>query len=76
MFGKLPAALQEEAWEKIKQFRDERSHSLLKVHKLQGALSGWYSFSVNYHVRIIFHYLKTSPKEARLDAIGDHNIYL
>lgn len=75
MFGKLPIALQEEAWEKIELFSEEKNHTHLKVHKLGGRLEGWFSFSVNYQTRIIFHYLKASPKEARLDAIGDHDVY-
>lgn len=75
MFGKLPVALQEEAWQKIELFGEEKNHEQLKVHKLGGSLNDWYSFSVNYQTRIIFHFLKTSPKEARLDAIGDHDVY-
>lgn len=75
MLEKLSVELQEESLEKIELFGEEENHLRLKVHKLEGDLHGWYSFSVNYKTRIIFHYLKTSPKEARLDAIGDHDVY-
>ncbi len=75
MLAKLPKELQEEALEKIELFRDEKNHEMLKVHKLSGALKGRYSFSVNYKTRIVFNVVNVSPKEARLDAIGDHNVY-
>lgn len=75
MLAKLSPALREEALEKIELFREEKNHETLKVHKLSGALKGRYSFSVNYKTRIVFNFTKTSPKEARLDAIGDHDIY-
>ena len=75
MLVKLPKELQEEALEKIELFRDEKNHDLLRVHKLSGGLKGRYSFSVNYKTRIVFNITKTLPKEARLDAIGDHDVY-
>lgn len=75
MLKALPALLQEEAIEKIEQFKDEKNHAALKVHKLKGRLAGRYGFSVNYHVRIIFTFLKTKPREALLLAIGDHDVY-
>ena len=71
----LPDALIEEALEKIEQFRDSKNHEQLKVHKLSGRLKERYAFSVNYKIRIVFSYLKTKPKEARLHAIGDHDVY-
>lgn len=75
MLKSLPAALQEEAIEKIERFRHPKNHEQLKVHKLSGRLQGRYSFSVNYKTRIVFSYLRGIPKEARLDAIGDHDLY-
>lgn len=75
MLKSLPQALIEEALEKIQLFRDPRNHKQLRVHKLSGRLRGRYSFSVNYKIRIVFNYLNTTPKTARLDAIGDHTVY-
>ena len=69
----LEAALQDEIMEKIELFKDEKNHKQLKVHKLQGVLSGRYSFSVNYQTRIVFSYL--SKNEAVLLAVGDHDVY-
>ncbi|MBI3019884.1 MAG: type II toxin-antitoxin system mRNA interferase toxin, RelE/StbE family [Parcubacteria group bacterium] len=72
-FDKLEVALQEEIEEKIELFKDRENHKLLKVHKLHGRLVKWYSFSVNYKMRIIFSYL--SEQEVVLLAIGDHKVY-
>ena len=71
----LPELLQEEIIEKITLFQDIKNHKQLKVHKLRGRLRDRFSFSVNYSTRIIFRYLETSPKEAVLLMVGDHDIY-
>jgi len=72
-FKKLESALQEESFEKIELFKDEKNHKQLKVHKLRGILSGRYSFSINYKTRIVFTYL--SKTETVLLAVGDHDVY-
>ena len=72
-FRHLPEALQEEAAEKIRLFRDKKNHAQLRVHKLHGEFKGCFSFSVNYRTRIVFEYV--SKKEAALLAIGDHDVY-
>lgn len=63
----------QEAREKIEMFRDEKNHTALKVHKLDGRLAGQWSFSVNYQTRILFVYL--APKEVFFVVIGDHDVY-
>ncbi len=73
-FKKLPKALQEEALEKMEFFRDNSSHAILRVHKLQGRLDGRLSFSVNYKYRVVFQWEKQN-KSAIFLAIGDHAIY-
>jgi len=45
----------------------------LKTHKLSGKLSGYYSFSVDYHLRILFEFLP--EKSAGFIDIGTHEIY-
>lgn len=70
---KMETNLQTEAIEKICQFKEERNHRALKVHKLNGRFSKCYSFSVNYKYRIIFEYL--NKKEVALLDIGDHDVY-
>ncbi len=72
-FNKLEPALQDEVEEKIELFRDKSKHKSLKVHTLQGRLSGLHSFSVNYSYRIIFEYL--NPNEVLLLKVGNHSIY-
>ncbi len=69
----LESALQDEVLEKIELFKSEKNRKQLKVHKLNGVLSGRYSFSVNYKTRIVFSYL--SKNEAVLLVVGDHDVY-
>lgn len=73
-FRKLPQNLQEEALEKIEQFRVLKNHEQLRVHKLHGRLAGHYSFSINYRYRIVFSWEKKSTS-AIFVAIGDHAVY-
>jgi mRNA-degrading endonuclease YafQ of YafQ-DinJ toxin-antitoxin module len=69
----LEKDLADEAVEKMNLLKDRKNHVSLKVHKLRGALSGKWSFSVNYKTRIVFKFL--SDDEAVLLAIGDHDVY-
>lgn len=69
----LSPEIQEEAVEKIELFKNRQNHQMLKVHKLKGGLHGFFSFSVNYRIRIVFQY--NSENEAALLAIGDHDVY-
>ncbi len=45
----------------------------LKTHKLKGKFSDFYSFSISYHWRIIFHL--EGNDTIVLDNIGTHEIY-
>lgn len=45
----------------------------LKTHKLSGKLSGYWSFSVDYQIRILFEFLP--EKSVGLIDIGTHGIY-
>lgn len=72
-FKRLPADLQDEALERIEQFKDLNNHQKLKVHKLQGKLKNYYSFSVTYSHRIVFEYEEKDI--VTFLAIGDHSIY-
>ena len=71
--AKSDKELGEEIAEKIKLFKDRKNHSKLKVHKLQGNLRGFWSFSVNYKYRIVF-----EPKGKNtftFHDVGDHEVY-
>jgi addiction module RelE/StbE family toxin len=72
-FKKLPKDIQEEAFEKIELFKSTENHDKLKVHKLKGRLSSYYSFSVNYSHRIVFTY--EDRQTIVFLGIGDHDIY-
>ena len=45
----------------------------LKTHKLSGKLEGYWSFSVNYHFRVIFYYINKDI--VGFVDIGTHEIY-
>ncbi len=70
---KLEKSLFNEVLEKIDFLKTSKDYSVLKVHKLNGKLKDFYSFSVNYKIRIIFKY--ESKKEIVLLNIGSHDIY-
>jgi mRNA-degrading endonuclease YafQ of YafQ-DinJ toxin-antitoxin module len=72
-YRKLELALKEEVREKIELLRDRSNHSKLKVHKLQGKFSMYWSFSVNYKVRIFF--IFEGKNRIAILNIGDHDIY-
>ncbi|MBI2476049.1 MAG: type II toxin-antitoxin system mRNA interferase toxin, RelE/StbE family [Candidatus Taylorbacteria bacterium] len=69
----LDKELYQEVLDKIELLKDERDHTMLKVHKLHGHFKNCYSFSVDYRIRIIFQY--ESKKEVVLISIGDHEVY-
>lgn len=70
--NKLDKDLREEVLEKIDLFKIKDNHLLLKVHKLHGELREFYSFSVNYKIRIVFMW---NNNEVVLVSIGDHDLY-
>lgn len=72
-YNKLSRVLQEEASEKIALFKENPNHPSLRIHKLKGALKGFYSFSVNYAYRILFVY--DNRQTAALLGIGTHKVY-
>ncbi|MCB9806065.1 type II toxin-antitoxin system mRNA interferase toxin, RelE/StbE family [Candidatus Nomurabacteria bacterium] len=71
-FGKLEVDLQDEVLEKVELFRIKNNHQTLKAHKLKGELKNYFSFSVNYKIRIIF---KKEKDKYYLLTISDHDIY-
>ncbi|MBK5215892.1 MAG: type II toxin-antitoxin system mRNA interferase toxin, RelE/StbE family [Candidatus Pacebacteria bacterium] len=71
--NKLNEDLQEEVLEKIGLFNNKDNHVLLKVHKLHGELKEFYSFSVNYKIRIVF--IWSDNNKVILVSIGDHDVY-
>lgn len=73
-FKKLSKPQQDEAYERIEEFRNAANHKRLRVHKLKGTFKERLSFSVNYSDRIVFRFSKDKRTAYLLD-IGDHTIY-
>lgn len=71
--NKYEKEFRESIFEKIEEFKNQKNHEHLKVHKLHGKFSKFYSFSVDYKTRIVFEYV--SKTEVALLSIGDHDIY-
>ena len=70
---KLDRDLLDEVLSKIDILKNSSEYSSLKVHKLHGQMKDYWSFSVNYKIRVVFEY--ESKKEIVLLAVGDHSIY-
>lgn len=58
---------------KEKVFLENPFDHRLKTHKLKGELSEFYSFSISYHYRIVFHF--ESDDVVVFDIIGTHEVY-
>ena len=71
----LDAAVREEIIERVAEFKDSKNHKRLRVHPLKGKLKGFYSFSVNFHHRVVFEWVGKGKNLAVLAQVGDHNIY-
>ena len=69
-FKKLDKPLQKTAWKKLEIFKKDQFDPKLRTHKLKGG--NFFSFSVNYRVRIIF---KIIDNRVVLIDIGDHSLY-
>ena len=72
-FKKLPRNIQDIAVEKEKLFRANPLAPSLKTHQLTGKLSGYYSFSITYHYRIMFMF-EVDGSVTFID-VGSHSIY-
>ena len=59
--------------EKIRLLHHRERHRSLKVHKLHGRFSNYYSFSLNYKMRVVFTF--QYDNEIILYYVGDHDIY-
>jgi len=57
----------------IAKFTNNPFDPSLKTHKLTGKLSNYWSFSVDYHTRILFEFI--DEKTAGFIDIGTHEIY-
>lgn len=72
-YRKLPSHVKDQAENKEELFRKNPFDPRLKTHKLKGELSGFYSFSISYHYRIVFHF--QNSEIVVFDNVGTHEIY-
>ena len=74
LYKKLPDGVKDDAELAEEIFRKNPQDNRLRVHKLNGRLSDYWSVSVNYEYRIVFYYGK-SKEDVFFDLIGNHEIY-
>lgn len=72
-YKKVPLEVKLAAEKREEIFRLNPFEPQLNTHKLKGELSGFYSFSVSYHWRIVFHY--EDENTVIFDTIGTHEVY-
>lgn len=72
-YKKLPYEIKDIAEKKEELFRKNPFNSQLKTHKLKGELSDFYSFSITYHYRIVFHF--ENDTTIVFDLVGTHTVY-
>lgn len=73
-YSKLPLSIKKKTKESIKKFQKNPKDPSLKTHKLSGSLSKFYSFSVDYKIRIVFEMNKKTG-EIYLLKVGGHEVY-
>jgi mRNA-degrading endonuclease YafQ of YafQ-DinJ toxin-antitoxin module len=71
-YRRLPGSLKLLVEKKEKLFRENPRDARLKLHKLDGKLSEFWSFSVNYQNRVIVEFV---GDEVWFHSIGTHDIY-
>jgi mRNA-degrading endonuclease YafQ of YafQ-DinJ toxin-antitoxin module len=72
-FESMPPKVQKIAHKKIEMFCANPKYPSLKTHKLNGVLEGYFSFSVDYQVRIVFEYGEKGI--VHFLKIGGHEVY-
>jgi len=70
---KLSSRVKKKAVRQEKLFRQDVFHPSLLTHKLSGKLANYWSFSIDYHTRIVFRFLKEG--EVLFVDVGTHEIY-
>lgn len=69
---RLPLHLRPQIQERLRIFQDNPFHPSLKTHKLHGEFHGFWSFSIDRRIRVIFEF---TDGLAVFHSIGDHSIY-
>jgi mRNA-degrading endonuclease YafQ of YafQ-DinJ toxin-antitoxin module len=75
-YKRLERRIKRAAMEKrIELFRRDPFHPKLHTHALGGSLKNMWSFSVDFHNRILFEFLDKRHEEVLFLDIGDHSLY-
>lgn len=72
-YKRLPKKVKNAAEEKERIFRRDPFDYRLKTHRLSGKLKEYYSFSIDYHYRIIFEFV--GKDIVWFHSVGTHSIY-
>lgn len=70
---KLSSDIQKKSHKKETIFRLNPFSPQLKTHKLHGVLEDYWSYSVDYHYRVVFRFVNS--QEVLFFDIGPHHIY-
>ncbi|OGY26213.1 MAG: hypothetical protein A2Z24_01455 [Candidatus Woykebacteria bacterium RBG_16_44_10] len=72
-YKRLPEHIKNRAEEKEDIFRSDPFDPRLRTHKLKGELADFYSFSIAYSYRIVFHF--EGKDVVVFDNVGTHEVY-
>ena len=66
-------AAEKDFWQRVDLFINDPFTPALRTHKLSGTLKGYWSFSIEYDLRVVFYFTSDKPKRAVFIDIGTHN---
>lgn len=72
-YKRLPKKVKNAAEKREKTFRTDPFDPGLKTHRLSGKLKDYHSFSIDYHYRIIFEFVRKDT--VWFHSVGTHEIY-
>lgn len=72
-FESLDQKTQKVALKKIEIFKSHVRHPSLKTHKLNGVLENYFSFWIDYQIRVVFEY--DQKDTVHFLKIGNHDVY-
>lgn len=72
-FRLIPIDIKKKAYRKESAFRNNPFNRILRTHKLSGKLNQYWSFSIDYHWRIVFRFVNKG--EILFVDVGTHRIY-
>jgi len=72
-YKKLPLSIKKITEKKEKIFRKDPFSPPLKTRQLKGKLKDYYSFSIDFHYRIIFEFV--NKQTIWFHSVGTHSIY-